>query len=387
MNKDKMRKIFNYLLIIFLFEPNFFVKYPVLNIVFVSGSVFSFLIAVYKFFVEKNKITIPLALLVTWRIMLLIPTIINKGEILKWGYESMIFATLFLYAENFAQKKQFMDFVIILKNVFLSYLCINLITYVFIPQGLFDLKSHTKLFFLGVRTRFTEYAITCIMLGMICFFEKKIKPVNLTFILVICLLNIFLPKISTAIIGVGIMFLSYAFLKILVYKKKKNDFSLLLILSLIVTALVVFFDIQNMFSFFIEEVLGKNVTLTGRTIIWDGAIENIKRGNFIIGNGYVNDGNFIAYRNKIVQAHNQLLQLTYESGIIGALPFFCLMIFCLKSKNKETTKSDVIGAACIFSFLIMMITEIYAYYIAFFVALIVFCYRKNYDIEDKCSII
>ena len=47
---------------------------------------------------------------------------------------------------------------------------------------------------------------------------------------------------------------------------------------------IVLLRLQNIFSFIIQNILGKDLTFTGRTRIWDNAIEFIK-ARFIIGYG------------------------------------------------------------------------------------------------------
>lgn len=365
-----------FILLMFLFEPNIFVKYSLLNNIFIGGTVCGFVLIILLLICNECKISKSVFLLILWRIVAMISTIVVSGDVLKCGYHSIIYITLFLFIEYFKSKNLLNEFFSILLKLFFTYMIINLITYIKYPNGMYDTGTHTTLYFLGVRTRFTEYALATILLSIINFYNKKISRIKLVTIVLISCLNIFLPKVSTGVVGLILIPICYCIFNKFYGKRRNVNFRFLTLIALAFTIAIVFFRVQNLFSFLIENVLQKDLTLTNRTLIWDNAFSYILKGNLFIGNGYVNDGNFISYGIRIWQAHNQFLQSIYETGIIGTIIFYGYIRECFSKVNREVTKLDLILVSFLFSFLIMMITEIYAYYLPFYV-IAMCCQFKN----------
>ncbi|MFR3202482.1 MAG: O-antigen ligase family protein [[Clostridium] leptum] len=56
---------------------------------------------------------------------------------------------------------------------------------------------------------------------------------------------------------------------------KLFNFRNYLILNILLFFVIVIFRMQNLFAFLIEDILHKNLTLTGRTVIWDRTLELI----------------------------------------------------------------------------------------------------------------
>ena len=370
-------KLLSFVLLLLLFEPNIFVKYTLINGIYIFGAVISFFIILIIYIrkrVQISKILIPI---IAWRVSALITTIVAKnGDVLKCGYQSLILISLFMYAGLYAKNDNIDEFINYLMKLFGIYLIINLITYIYFPKGLYDTGTHTQLYFLGIRTRFTEYAIAEILLAYLNYRMKKIGFIKLVFYIAISTANIILPSVATAMTGVLLIVLNYIILGRIFVGKENYSFKSLFFISLGIVILIVFFRIQNVFSFLIVDVLHKSLTLTNRIYIWDNAFIFIKKGNLLFGNGYVNDGNFIPYGVRVWQAHNQLLQLLYEVGIIGTLAFYYSIFQSFEKIKRKIDKNDILIVSVLFAFLIMMTTEIYSYYIAFYVVVIC-CFYKN----------
>ena len=166
-----LRKILLYILIIFLLEPTIFVKYNTINNIFILGAVLSFIVSIILFF-QKDNITISKMLLIVifYRLITLILTIFNNGDIMKFGYQTMVIIALYFYAEYFHRNKKLLDFLSIIYHIFFVYLLINIVLYNLYPEGLYSLRE--GIHFLGIRTRFTEYIFTFIPLSYI-YYQKK----------------------------------------------------------------------------------------------------------------------------------------------------------------------------------------------------------------------
>ena len=58
----------------------------------------------------------------------------------------------------------------------------------------------------------------------------------------------------------------------------------LVIISIVIFVSIVFLRLQEVFSYLIVNILGKDLTFTGRTVIWDYYINEIKN-SWVIGYG------------------------------------------------------------------------------------------------------
>lgn len=91
-------------------------------------------------------------------------------------------------------------------------------------------------------------------------------------------------------------------------------------------------------SYVIEDLLGKNLTLTNRTLIWGMVVDGFLNSP-IIGNGvrettslfYISE----QYTKGYMSAHNQILQSLYETGIL----FFVSLVPLFNELNKSLKSS------------------------------------------------
>lgn len=89
---------------------------------------------------------------------------------------------------------------------------------------------------------------------------------------------------------------------------------------------VVLFRLQNLFAFFIEGVLHKGLSFTGRTEIWDRAITMILNSPFL-GYGLGRQGKVYRLRKgKYYHAHNVFLEVLVEGGVFSLIAYVLLLL-------------------------------------------------------------
>lgn len=105
---------------------------------------------------------------------------------------------------------------------------------------------------------------------------------------------------------------------------------------------VVFFQVQKYFQWLIATVLKKDLTFSSRTIIWEKCLEKIKQKPFI-GYGLQENSNIIelsgvsingSYQSNMFSAHNTVLQLMYQNGILLFVPLMILIYYTSKKLSK-----------------------------------------------------
>ena len=111
---------------------------------------------------------------------------------------------------------------------------------------------------------------------------------------------------------------------------------ILIITYLVFNVLLVFVRIQNHFAWFIQGVLGKDLTFTGRTVLWDFALMGILQNRFLgYGMGTVIYG---TNGHTYPHCHNLLLDFLYKGGAISLIFFLVLLFLFSKYYNKAKDK-------------------------------------------------
>lgn len=96
---------------------------------------------------------------------------------------------------------------------------------------------------------------------------------------------------------------------------------------------IVFLRLQNIFSFIIVDLLNRDLSLTGRTQIWDYYINQFATGSFwnkLIGNFGITEIDF--------HSHNIFIGLLAFTGIIGLILYAALIFLAFKNLSKQKDK-------------------------------------------------
>lgn len=382
--EETFNKMFFMLIFAILFEPILCIKYNLTNYIYIFGAVFSLLSILFITYKKNSKIDTNIFVLLALRIELLLPTLLYPGgDIMKWGYMSLIMISLFLIL-NYTCKIDYRKTILMANKLFGILLILNLLSYIFFPNGVYyDSTSYQSLYLLGIRTRFTDYAYVGLILTELNYALKNCSKKIYLLSSIICILNVVLPKISTAIVAI-IIFYS---LKIIFSKQKHK--TLLTYKNVLITSwgtnfLIIFFNIQMILNWLFVKFFNKTANLTGRTEIWEIAWNTLLQKP-ILGYGVRNDGSFVYVRGKMWQAHNQIIQLLYDGGIIGMLLFIIMLFIFGKNLKFNGDNNDKLKQIIIFGlggFFIIMITEISSYYLPIYLLLFLGYFIK-YNREEN----
>lgn len=120
--------------------------------------------------------------------------------------------------------------------------------------------------------------------------------------------------------------------------------------------LVAFFRIQNLFSFFIVDILNKNLTLSTRTIIWEYALQYFKESP-VLGVGYLFPGDL--YKMILLSStHNFIIGILFHMGVLGVI-VWTIAFSAIIYKNKKSKCNQIMRICAVFLmiYLIQGITE------------------------------
>ena len=308
-----------------------------------------------------------------------ISVLINEESIVEYAKEIIVICTLIFMVEEAKHTdiKAFFDALTLM--LFLLFL-INFVVAIIVPDGLWQTMSiygtEADYMFLGLGNQLTPMFLIALMTAL---FQYEMKDIKFVILYGIVLLgNIYFMSSATAIVGSCVMLGVFIITKL---SEKEKIPRIAMAIVVVVGIAIVIFRIQYIFSFIIEDILGKTLTLSSRTIIWDKALTLIGKGP-IIGYGTGTLATVIGDRN----AHCFFLQILIQSGIIGLLCYINIFRIVLKKCNKcSKLKSYMIVNSCICGYLTCCITEVYAQNFLILILCIAFIGNKLETVIQKPS--
>lgn len=348
--------------------------------------------SVYDYARNGERLSCPLVLFVAFRFSMLIPTLVNEGDVLNWGYTTVSQVALYFLIEREMRggRSRGLECLGVLRFLLLTYLVINcfmVLTGVGTVQRLMTDGEVTTWYLLGIRTRVTDCMLPALMVSMTIDSFKGERVGILTLVtLVVGLIQVLYLGVATAIIGMVVLVSALLTMRLSGKVRCFLSGRTILILGLVAELLVVVLRVQNGFSELLGNVFGKSVTLTGRTEIWDLALGIIAESP-IFGYG-VNDsfGAFVPWRGDLYwQSHNQWIQILYDGGFAALVLFVALVLACGRglARGREADAS-VPAAATLLAYMVVMVSEIYTYNMGlFYVVLFVMAEVPNLGRESR----
>lgn len=142
-----------------------------------------------------------------------------------------------------------------------------------------------------------------------------------------CLVVIGYAQLVTAYSATSIasLTLALALYCMMLFPKLRPYLNLFTYLGLYILSFVsiILMRVQHIFSFIIVDILHKDITFTGRTYIWDQALQEFST-NPVLGPG---KNVFTVGSQKISSAHNMALETLVQGGILGLASYFAMIVF------------------------------------------------------------
>ena len=242
-------------------------------------------------------------------------------------------------------------------------------------------------YFLGNYNSFIKYAYLAIISGYISLKEMGKKFHFLfSYILLWFLSLFFVLKVHSTTSCIGLIFLALFLLAFNTYFWK----SLFCMTNYIIFNTVFFILIvaipENCLFKWITALLNKDITFTGRTYIWENAI-NWFKSYLILGNG-IEPNSIITEKLGNVyaaHAHNLYLNIAYQTGILGVIIFsFIFIVFICRIRTLKNKKVKGMLTSTVFCILLMSQFEAYSldFMLIYITFIITYCnikgsYRSN----------
>ena len=338
---------------------------------------------------EKIKLSKFTKTVIIYSIYLFCVTLINRVHPMVFLKVYLLNVGILLFCEIAFREKYRYKFIKFFSNYFLILLILNFIGIIvgFLmknPSAYLIPKAET--YFLGQDNRFILYIIPT-LLGYYILHQKgysknSFKLLIITYIIgLISLVSLWSVAAFCVLILLGICFLISKCIK------KKINIYVFTFLILLIGIGIVFFKVQNLFEFFIVDVLHKSLDLSYRTILWDGAIDMLKNSpiNLIFGFGYFDTKNTFANMPvKVGHLHNIILNNLFFAGIIGSAIYFYGLNLIEKNIYKiKNTQSSNILASIFLAIIVLMMFDTFELYQMYYFTLFLLFKAKDFLTDDK----
>lgn len=177
-------------------------------------------------------------------------------------------------------------------------------------------------YFLGIRVNINKIILFAIFMVLTYITINRIAGLIKT--IIVCytgIVFIIVEDVSTSIMGVAL----YTMILIisLIIKNEKMWRNLLVFFFLVAIGFA-FLGSTQAFRYLLEDILNEGLTMNGRTLLWEQAINNIHGVHWIIGNGYGHNYLFSIGSFAVHSAHNQYLSTLFNYGIVGLALYFSM---------------------------------------------------------------
>ncbi len=341
-----------FVILLFLIKPYFLgVNHYInvlANVVMMISILGIYFLSFYKNKPSKFQFAVFLFMLIS-----LISTSFGSKDYTFWLKFFLQYTGISLYTEGLI-KNNLQSFFRVLSKLLYLLILANFVTLLIKPDGII----RHEVLLLG----YDNATVVLLLLGtmFICFasyyFNNKLDKFSITSLLMVFLTYLIRWSVG-AIIGCIVILMYF----LLIYKKR-NWSNFLNIRTFywgtfILFILIVVFGVQKYFSFIIVDIFHKNVTLTGRTYIWERCFQQILAHPFL-GIG------MMEYQRRydlirIYHAHCNFLNVILETGLVGFAAYTYLWHLPIKSllKNKKDELVNLLSYALL-SFLVISLIDV-----------------------------
>lgn len=344
--------------------PEYLVNIPLLNIVY-KVLYYSYILFMLLDFVllkkEKKYLKKEPLWVAVYFGMLVISTILFKGfnvPLLKSLLKTAVITILII---NFLVTYKELLIGIFLKiQVWVGGIgaVVNLILIILIPDGLAKTQiTGEPMWLYGHKNSLFMYLMIAMLGSSILYYRKDKGKLSLhTYILtgIVLVSGILSNAGMVTVCSILLLILMFAFgIKTI---RNKITMAKSIFIAVIINVMICLFRMQNVFDFIIVDLLGKNLSLTGRTEIWDLALE-YTRQHPVFGVGYLFPGDL--YEMIVLSTtHNWIIGILFHMGLIGiALWIFALGHLIMHGRRYQRNYIMIILAIFMFVYMIQGITE------------------------------
>lgn len=274
------------------------------------------------------------------------------------------------------------DLLEILIVIFSVAIYINFLLLFVLPDGFINPNGSMDYYLLGGNyNQFGKTMLPAVALHTFYTSKTNKHKLHLLFLVAVCIISLLIVGSKTSLLGITICFLFYV---IRSYRLRKLGLFAFIIVYFLFQNFALkqsFYMLQNdKVTYFVEEVLHKDMTFSDRTTLWQNTILGVIQSP-LVGHGLKTADE---YRGEIggVMPHNLLLKIVYEGGFMLLIAWIFMMIAVHIRYFKFRNKDNILLLVLLWVFLFMMIMEVYSY-VMWMLPIIMIAHANEFDIETK----
>lgn len=344
-----------------LFEPRSIAYVPsltILNPIYTAGKILSGCI-VLAMLLKSKVINAFSASVVVLSLVVLVSTVLNGQNAREWlsEYVSFCLIALLIVAMFRDHRKAVLRGVQVVTS---ALLLLNMISMLVYPEGMYAQTGAAQYnnYFWGHRNNTYMLVLPAVISSLLLDRERG-KRIGVVSVMIF----------ACGFFEVVYRFSATSFLAMLLFslglllvqsKRIRGKLNLFTYCGAYVIAFVavVILRLQEHFSAFFEDFLGRSVTLTGRTTIWDYVFQLMQGDHAGLGYGLLSKRLLQAINPQYSHAHNMLLDVWFCGGYIAVIVFAVILFVVAKRLySKRSDMSAAIIALGIGCLLLVGITE------------------------------
>lgn len=354
-------------IICFVFlPPQFISSIPSISVLLWYIKLILMMYIIFKILTNYKNLGLGTIVLGIYLFTFVLTTIINNGNISK-ALNAVLPQFCFLAYADLMLHKKTKQFINTVSVFFAFYIVINALMLLIFPDGIgaylpgYDyLRVDSRMSWLGLDNGYIKYFLIAFV---VFFFSYKDKPFKRNMLYMCMFVSMLFVWSGTGILGIFIM-IAYVYLVNRGKLVKNVNYWFCFALGVISFLGIVIFRVAEYFSNFIVNVLGKDITFTGRTLLWDQALLLIGKQP-IYGYGVYDYDLLISPANgQAYSAHDTVLQMMLMGGFISLIGFIIVAIVAgiqIGKNNKKITNQIAMekGIVCVAIFVMWIcgITE------------------------------
>lgn len=258
---------------------------------------------------------------------------------------------------------------------YLSALCaVNLLSIILLLCGVSDFLSFNSSYFMGYDNNHSFFFIPLLSLAMLYTWHSR-RPVWVQLLLLaLYAAGFYITWTASGVVAVSVFILLFALWRV------KNSWKICNVgvyygVIAVLFLLVVVLRVTNLFSFLFEQVLHKDLTLTGRVPIWEASFP------YILDKPWLGNGQYL--RETLTQmighinCHCMYLQIPFDTGVIGTAAYLAVLGLAVRPLMRTRKRfGGYILAAGLFSYLLMLEVESLVWPLPFY-ALLLLCFHAE----------
>ncbi|WP_230083883.1 O-antigen ligase family protein [Companilactobacillus futsaii] len=333
----------------------FFVVWQVIN-----------LVALLVLYLFEKRLSVFFLMMILWRFYIFLLSYFKQGTIGTTSLNRTVFIFGIVLVIEIGFRKNALD---TLWGIYLVAILISILNLLSCLKGGVLIHNNVEYFVYGLRTRFTDSAIPLTVLAMLISWlkNKRIFSGISIFTIILVGFQLVYEWVATGIFAL-ILIVSFCLLGSIFKFKLFPKTTFLAGLAFVI--LVVFYRIQNYFSFIIVDLLHKTLDFHGRIPIWDIAIDSFKSSP-VFGFGENQTGRFIKvwWSETLAPAHDMILQVLHDGGLISAMALFVIYMYAVSRLAKYNVDIEIknILTIAVLATCFAILTEITSYYSYFYI--------------------